>query len=907
MRSFFLSILVLLTVYTTALGQATKEILVSGQHQATSIEAILNYLDTNFPIDFYYQKKWLPTNPITLQYDQEPIEKVLGTILQNTDLGVSAFDDFAFIIAPKKDLGKAYSSDYFAAKYQVEETEVTGGQPKAFVQIGESTNIATSGKAKISGTVSDNGIPLIGALVFVEKLNINTVTDINGAYELDVPIGKHELKVQSIGFGDYSQNIEVFNAGTLPITLTEEVYELGEIVVAGTASDENVQSAQIGVARLTPTEIRQLPSFLGEADVIKSLFTLPGVSTAGEGASGFNVRGGNIDQNLVMQDGALVFNSSHVLGFFSIFNADVIKGVALYKGNIPAQYGGRLSSVLDVEVKDADNEQFKLRGGVGIVSSRIVAEIPLINGKTSLLIGGRSSYSDWLMRRAKNLDIKKSSAYFYDFNAKLSHVLKNGSNLSLGYYQSYDFFRFSDEFGYDWGTKLATFDWKQLITTNFSVDVKVAYGDLNNSFFDPTGFDSFTLRNGLEHVKGRLNFFLTAFKNHEIRFGASAIRYIGASETLSSRGELSNIQGLTIPKDKGQEGAFYINDEFDIGEKLSFSVGLRYSIYQHLGARTINLYENEVLLDPDEVIGQTVYEEGEVIKDYSALEPRVSMKIGLGIANSVKMSYNRMAQYIHLISNTSASTPIDIWQVSTPYIPPQLAHNYSIGYFQNFKNNRWESSIEFFYKDIEQLVEYKDLPQLLQNAQLETELLIGEGRAYGAELAIKKNKGRWTGQLAYTYSRSERKVAGTFATTTINNGTWFPSNFDSPHNLNLVFKYQVNRRHLFSANFTYRKGRPITAPVAAYSIGTVEVPHFSPRNLFRIPDYHRLDLAYTLNRNAVRNAKFKGSLTFSIYNIYFRKNAFSIFFKRSPGTPANAFRLAVLGSAFPAVTYNFEF
>lgn len=899
---------ILFGCFSFSIAQDKAPLLVSGQHNQTSLAAILSVIENDFPVDFYYQKEWLPTNPITIQYQEESLEIVLSKLLSGTELTFSRFGDFAYILAPKKTLDKEYAADYFTAKYQVAEVEELENSRIQTISIGNPNNLATSGKGTIKGTVEGNGEPLIGVLIFVEQLNINTVTDVNGNYEIVLPIGKHTLEIQSIGYANYRQPITVHNNGELPITLREEVYELGEIVVAGTANDNNVQSAQIGVARLSPLEIKQLPSFLGEADVIKSLFTLPGVSTAGEGASGFNVRGGNIDQNLVMQDGALVYNSSHVLGFFSIFNADVIKAVTLYKGNIPAQYGGRLSSVLDVTTKDASNKEFSVRGGVGIVSSRVTVELPLIKNKTSLLIGGRSSYSDWILKRAKNLDLKSSSAYFYDFNAKLSHVLKNGSNLSLGYYQSYDFFRFSDQFGYDWGTQLATFNYNQLIGENFSVNLDVAYGNLANSFFEPEGFEAFTLRNGLKHIKVKPNVFYTGLDGHQIHFGASFIRSIGAPETFSPRGEFSGVVNRQVEKDRGQEMAIYINDEFDVGDNLSFSVGLRYSFYQNIGPNELFLYDTENQdLTTNNTTGSTLFNDGEVVKDYSALEPRVSLKIGAGIASSFKLSYNRMAQYIHLISNTTASTPIDIWQVSTPYIPPQLANNYSLGYFQNFNQNQLETSLEFFYKDIEQLVEYKDLPELLLNNQLETALLIGEGRAYGAELSLKKKTGRWTGQMSYTYSRSERLVKGDTPNTTINNGEWFPSNFDSPHNLNLTFKYQVNRRHLLSANFTYRKGRPVTAPVAAYVIGNTEIPHYSPRNQFRIPNYHRLDLAYTFNRNAVRTKRFKGSLTVSVYNLYFRRNAFSVFFKRIPGTPANAFRLAVLGTAFPSVTYNFEF
>lgn len=904
-----ITILVILLCWPALIwGQTEKVILVSGNHQNESLETILNYLDTQYPMDFYYQKEWLPTKNITIEYQEELLLEVVAKLLQNTDLTFSTFGEYAIILAPKTIMGKEYSSDYFKAKYQVVEVEEEVKTNQMAITIGSPEQAATSGKGTIRGTIEAKGAPIIGAVIFVEKINANAITDIDGRYELTLPIGKHVLEVQSIGYADYRRSLEIYDSGELEIALEEEVYELGEIVVAGTTSDNNVQSAQIGVARLTPLEIKQLPSFLGEADVIKSLFTLPGVSTAGEGATGFNVRGGNIDQNLVTQDGAMVYNSSHVLGFFSIFNADAIKAVTLYKGHIPAQYGGRLSSVLEVKTKDASNKEFKMRGGIGIVSSRLTAEIPLIKERTSLLLGGRSSYSDWILKRAKNLDLKNSSAYFYDFNAKLSHSLNNGSNLSLGYYQSYDFFRFSDQFGYDWGTQLATFNYNQLLGEKYSFSLDAAYGNLDNSFFDPEGFDAFTLQNGLKHLKGNADLFITALEGHEIHLGAAFIRSIGTPETIGARGIGSGTETRSVEKDRGQEFAFYINDDFDIGDFISISAGLRYSFYQNIGPNKLFLYDTEnESTNFDKTIGFTEFSDGDIIKNYSALEPRVSLKLGVGIDNSIKLSYNRMAQYIHLISNTTASTPIDIWQVSTPYIPPQLANNYSIGYFQNFNSNQWETSLEVFYKDIEQLIEYKDLPTLLLNEQLETELLIGQGRAYGAELSLKKKTGRWTGQMSYTYSRSERLVDGETSRTTINEGQWFPSNFDSPHNLNLTFKYQVNRRHLLSANFTYRKGRPITAPVAAYIVGNTEIPHYSPRNQFRIPNYHRLDLAYTFNRNAVRTKRFKGSLTISVYNLYFRRNAFSVFFKRIPGTPANAFRLAVLGTAFPSITYNFEF
>jgi hypothetical protein len=904
-----LTFLLFFAICYIANGQEEQSILVNKNYQRQPLVEILNDLETQYPLSFYYEKEWISSTPLSYTFDNQPIEQVLTTLLENTALTFNRFNNFAYIIAPKKSLGKTYEADYYIAKYQsIENLEEIADQGPKTITIGSENNINSTGKGKISGKIfGKDKEALIGAVLRIEKLNLNTITDLNGNYVFNLPVGKHLLETQMVGYIKTQQAIEVFNDGTLDFQLQEEIYELGAIVVAGTSSDNNIRSSQIGVARLTPLAIKQLPSFLGEADVIKSLLTIPGVNSVGEGASGFNVRGGNIDQNLILQDEALVFNASHILGFFSVFNADIIKGVTLYKGHVPAQFGGRLSSVLEINTKNADNQQFKTKGGIGIVSSRATLEIPLIKEKTSLLLAGRSSYSDWIIRRAKNLDLKKSSAYFYDTNAKLSHIFNNGSNIALGYYRSFDFFRYSQDFGYEWGTELVSLEWNQIISQNFSSDTKITYGILKNAFFDPEGFDSFTLKNGLENFKIKQNFFFTGLEKNQIRLGASLIDYNGLPETFGPRTANSVANNEFYQKDKGREWAFYINDEIEWNDRFSFSLGLRYSLFQQLGPEALAIYEQEDLLEINEITNLVDYNKGEVIKTYANFEPRLSLKVGLQSTNSIKLSYNKMAQYIHLISNTTASTPVDIWQVSTPYIPPQLADNYSIGYFQNFNNNQWESSLEFFYKDISQLVEYKDLPELLRNEHIETALLIGEGRAYGTELLIKKNTGRWTGQLAYTFSRSERKVAGDNAVSIINNGKWFPSNFDSPHNINLTFKYQVNRRHLFSANFTYRQGRPTTTPLATYTLGGVDIPHYAPRNQFRIPNYHRLDLSYTFNRNAIRNTRFKGSLTFAIYNIYFRKNAFSLFFKKTTEGTISPFRLAVLGAAFPSITYNFEF
>ena len=685
-----------------------------------------------------------------------------------------------------------------------------------------------------------------------------------------------------------------------------EAYELDEVLLEAEAN-RNVSSALSGVDQLSIREIKRLPAFMGEIDVIKSILLLPGVSTVGEGAGGFNVRGGTIDQNLILQDEAPVFNASHVLGFFSIFNSDVVEQLTLYKGNIPAQLGGRLSSVLDIRLKDGNYQEFKARGGIGAVASRAVIEGPFQKGRSSYLLGLRSSYSAWALRLVQNPDVRASAASFYDVNAKISQRLGKQGSLHLSAYASNDRFQFASQYGYGWRTQLLSAQWRNLMSAKLSSTTTALYGNYVSEYFDPEGQDAFTLENGLQYYKFKHNFLWLPSPAHTLHIGAAFTHYKGRPEQIGPRGSESGIRRREVPKDQGRELALYINDTWELGSFVALSLGLRYSLYQNVGPDTVLTYREGGSLEPEHVIGTQAYESGEVISQYGGWEPRISLRVNVNENSSVKVSYNRLRQYIHLISNTTAATPVDIWQVSNTYVPPQIADNYSVGYFRNFNGNRWETSLEFYYKDIHQLIEYKDLPDLLLNEYLETELISGIGRAYGGELSIKRKAGAVTGWFSYAYARSLRQVRGEFSEEIINEGEWYPAQFDQPHQLNAVVTYKIGKKHTFSANFTYSSGRPITAPIADYFIGNTLIPHYSARNQVRIPDYHRLDFSYTIDPQAVRRQRFKSTITFTLYNLYARKNPFSVYFQRTDKFLPDAFKLAVLGSVFPSVTYNFNF
>lgn len=779
------------------------------------------------------------------------------------------------------------------------------------IRIGQFFAKKMGGKAILRGKVTnpETGQVLAGASLMIEDLQIGTTTGEDGSYGIILPLGLHLIKVTYLGLEPIAKRIEIYDDGVVDFGLSNQAYSLREIVVQATIDNKNVQNTSPGISQLQVKDIKNLPTFLGEVDVFKSLLTLPGVSTVGEGAAGFNVRGGRIDQNLVQLNGGALFNASHVLGFFSAFNPDVIDQFTLYKGHVPAQFGGRASSVLDIVIRDGNFEEYEIKGGIGLVASRIAVEGPIQKDKTSFLLGGRASYSNWLLGLVKDPKVRESAASFQDLNLILSHRLNFNHRVSISYYGSGDQFRYADDFGFTYGNRLLTARWNGILSNQLSTRSNLTLGNYNSQSYLPEGQQAFTLKNGIRYYQFKQNFFYVP-DQHTINFGLEANLHRMKPDDLQARGANSLVLPQKVDRDQSRDLAIYLNDEFLFSDRFSISAGLRYSIFQQMGAEQVFTYANTQIRQEAEITDTLVYGPGEVIQDYRGLEPRIGLRLGLDPNNesALKVSYNRARQYIHLISNSTAPAPIDIWQVSNTYLPPQIADNFSIGYFRNFNKNVFESYVEFYYKKISNLVDYQDFPELLLNEHLETELVSGTGRAYGMEIYFRRKAGRWTGWISYALSRSEIRIPLAVSKSPINDADWYPTSFDQPHAINLIAKRQLGKRNFLSFHFTYRTGRPITGLISIYEQNNSAIPHFSERNQYRIPDYWRLDLSLLIAGQKWPGKKYNWDLSLAVYNIFGRQNAFSVFYQRPKNALIpKAFQLSILGAAFPSLTYNFNF
>jgi hypothetical protein len=773
--------------------------------------------------------------------------------------------------------------------------------------IGDEEEEVSRANVVITGTVTSEATKegIVGASVSVDIFKHFDYTDSRGKFALSLPPGRYKLIIRHVGMLPAYYNLNVYSAGVLDVKMIEGVVNLDEVVVSARPLDANVKQTIAGVSKLSVAEIRTMPTFMGELDIIKSIQTLPGVTSVGEGSSGFNVRGGRTDQNLVLWDGIPLFNTSHALGFVPGFNQDVVNNFTLYKGNVPATLGGRASSVLEVTSRQGDFSDWKFRGGVGPMSARFLAEGPIIKDKTSMLIGSRTSYSDWVLRRVSNPDVNQSSLFFYDTNIGLSHRIGQNAIVLWSTYLSKDYFKFSDRFAFDWQNYASSLEIRTRTDKRFSPTYSAAYGQYRSNLINPTGPDASQLANRTNFMKAKAVLNFEPNEQHTMAGGVEANFYLPGDEKSSSYNG-SSVVPEQVPRNKGLEGALFLNDEYKITNTISLSAGLRYSMYGQLGAAEVYTYSDAQPKQPGTILDTTRYAKGELIEFYHGLEPRLSARVELTPVQSIKFGYNRMRQYIHQISNTTAPTPVDLWQVSSKYLPPQVADNYSVGYFLNLNENMWETSAELFYKRMDNLVEYKDFAQLYINPTIETELLVGKGKAYGGELYVRKLKGFWKGWLSYTYSQTLVSVPTDFAETAINDGEWYPSNYNKPHNLNLVVTRQGNHKNgAVSFIFAYNTGRPFTALETSYVVGSAVIPVYSDRNKYKIPDYWRFDVSFTFGNIIER---IDDSLVFSIYNLIGRENAYSVFYQR----PANVFvprpyKLSVLGAAMPSLTYNFNF
>jgi hypothetical protein len=764
-------------------------------------------------------------------------------------------------------------------------------------------------KFTISGTIKDakNGETLIGAGVTIKEKNVSVVSNVFGFYSITEPEGSYTIVINYIGYKPYSNQIKLDKNFVLNIELEESSKELNTVEIKAESAADNVRKIEMSVAKLDIKQINKIPALLGEVDIVRAIQLLPGVSTVGEGATGFNVRGGSIDQNLILLDDAPVYNSAHLFGFFSVFNPDAVKDVKLLKAGIPSQYGGRLSSILDVRNKDGNNKNYQVNGGVGVIFSRLSIEGPIIKNKSSFILAGRRSYFDQFFFLSKNANIKDATAYFYDFTGKANYIINDKNRIYISGYSGRDKFGFGGDNGFGWdnGNLTSTVRYNHIFNRKLFSNVSAIFSNYDYAIGIGDNFDGFSWKANIINYSVKPEFTYYLNDNNTLTFGGQSTYYTFNPGKLIfySKGEKREVG------DKNKyalENGLYAGNEQKVNSVFSLQYGLRFSNFNFVGPGTAYFFKDTVSIYARENTGSKEYGKNEVIKSYNNLEPRFSIKAEINEYSSIKASYNRTVQYIHLISNTTASTPFDVWTPSTNNILPQLADQVALGYFKNFgKDEMFESSVEVYYKDMQNQLDYADGADLFLNKLLDGEVINGIGRAYGAEFYLKKSSGKFTGWVSYTLARSERKTGQ------INNGNWYPARFDRTHNLNVVASYDINKRLSLSSNFVISTGTPATFPTNRLEVQEYVIPHNVDnfRNNTRIPTYHRLDISATYQLKKHFKDKFESNIVISVYNVYGRKNPFSIYFQGNPDVPNNteAVRFAVIGIPIPAVTYNFKF
>ena len=893
---------------------------VSGTFAKAPFGEFIESIESSTGFRFHYDPKSIDTLKVTVSPRNQTLMAVLDEVLLGTDFRYTIDSNRVYITLRHKivtELPYGLFEDELIREdtrkentasrlFEKSEEELKKGESRIYYVGAKTTNL--QGKASISGYVKEaaNGEPMIGASVYVENPLIGVATDQFGYFLITLPKGRHSLKVKSIGMKTLTRQVMLFADGKIDIELDQDITPLKEVVVES-ERDVRISGLQMGAEKLDIKTMKLIPLALGETDILKALLTLPGVQTVGEGTVGLNVRGGASNQNLILFNDATIYNPSHLFGFFSTFNPDVLKSAELYKSGITADYGGRLSSVLDITSREGNLKKISVSGGISPITGRIVVDGPIVKDRTSFLFGIRSTYSDWLLHQLDSKKFSNSNASFYDMNFGLSHKIDDKNNLYLSAYMSKDNFKLNSDTLYSYGDQNITAKWKHqfsnklngVLTTGYS-----KYGFAVSSDKNPV--NAFQLDFAVQQINAKTDFNYILNSRHALNAGLSTIRYLISPGNFQAKGAASIAQPDIMPDEQAQETAVYIGDNFEINPRLSVYMGVRYSFYQYLGPRDIYTYAPGSSKDVTTITDTTHYGAGMPIVNYGGAEPRLSMRYFASPNTSLKASYNVTRQYIQMLSNTTAITPVDLWKLSDPYLKPQVGTQISAGVYHNFKKQPLELSVETYYKTMQNLLDYKPAATYLLNRHVETDVIHATGMAYGVEFMIKKTSGRLNGWMSYTYSRSFLQAKNEFATETVNNGKYYPSNYDKPNAVNLVGNYKFSRRLSFSTNMTYSTGRPITVPLAVYDLSGSQRPYYSDRNQYRIPDYFRLDISFNIEGNHKIKKLAHGSWTLAVYNLTGRKNAYSVYFTADSGT-IKGYKLSIFAQPIPTITYNFRF
>ncbi len=864
------------------------------------LEEWLQSVEPTHKVRFFYQKKAIKNIKAQSAAQVATVEEGLAFFLAKTGLTFQQVPPGHYFIVAESPTPPTKSKTPEKAPKRTETPSV--------VTIGQVEN-AVAGtvvtlKGKVKDAQSEEVIP--GCPVLLDGGKGRALTNANGEFEVTTTAGKHQLRVKSVGYTDYAVELNLYETGQLEVLMFEGFTALGEVTVSAESELQSPESTQMGRENISLEKLKSIPPLLGEVDVVRSMLLLPGVTSVGEGSGGFNVRGGDVGQNLVLLDGLPIFNTSHFFGFFSTFHPDMIDNATLHRGGIPAEFGGRLSSVLEVTLKEGNAEKFKGKGGIGLVASRLGLEGPLFNKNGTFHLGGRTTYSDWMLRQIPDEQVKNSAASFYDVTLKATQRFGANNKVSLTAYHSDDSFRFDQDTSYAYGQWAAALKWNTKVADGLFLDVWAGISHYGFRIENPVPTDAYRLNASFQSASVKADF-LQQLSGITLKYGVQYERLKFAAGDLTTTSGSSSIIPIKVQPEQGESTSAHFSIEKEFGARWKVSTGLRYTLYRQLGEGREFTYAAGRPLRDAEITDTVRYAQGETMAFYQAPEPRVSVRYSLTGKSSLKFGYQYMRQYNHLISNSTAVTPIDFWKSSSDFLAPQGAHQVSAGYFTTLKGGISFSS-EVYYKTTEELIEYKNGAKLLLNQRIEEDLVQGKGRAYGLELSLRKDNGRFTGWINYSLSKAERLVNGPTSEETVSRGKWYPSDFDRRHVLNVVANYKLSRRWSVSGNFVFNSGRPYTKPDYQYFHEGISVPFFSERNQGRIPPIHRLDVAITLLGNHRKSKLLAGNWIFSVYNLYGRKNPYSVFYGLLDGQQSlAAYRLAVFGRPFPSLTYSFEF
>ncbi len=921
MKRTLLFLVVFCFSFTQVMSQ--KGQLYSGNYKQTLFIDLVTDLENSYHIKFYFNPE-LDSTKIDIVFDKVDLNSLLKKLSEKTNTIFFVKNDNTiigtgeFVIIPQLDEGlfgrpqivKPSSSDERRSILEnIREKAIIDKEvylENRVIEIGEASKRFNGETAIISGFVKEakTGEPLVGATVFKKNPLVGIATDQFGYYSFLLPKGKFEIEVNSVGMKSTKRQVILYSDGELNFELRDGIVSLKEVVV--TAERNNVDNLQTGFASLNMKNIKQIPSAMGEADIMKIALTLPGVQTVGEGATGFNVRGGGADQNLVLLNDVPVYNTNHLFGFISVFNPDVIAGADLYKSGIGAQYGGRISSVFDVALRDGNKKKFGFKGAISPITAKLMVEGPIKKDTSSYILGVRSTYSDWVFSILEDPALRNSSASFFDVVGKVNHSINDKNELIFSAYYAQDKFKLNTDSLYEYASGNAALQWRHIFSNRLNATSSISYANYNYKLStSEKSLEAFELDYNINHYAVKSEFNYLTKNNTSIKFGASSILYQLQPGEKRPVGSTSLVTPVSLLNEKGIESAIFVGSEYDINTRLSIYGGFRLSMFNSLGSSQSFAYETDRPKEERFITDTIQYSNNELIKTYVGPELRLSARYKLRDDISVKLSYDRMNQYIHMLSNTAAFSPTDTWRLSGIDIKPQIGNQYSLGFYKTFFGTSIELSVEGYYKTLNNVLEYKDGAELLLNEALETDVINARGKTYGVEFLLKKNSGKLTGWLSYTYARSLIQANGVYPTEQINNGEYYPSNFDKPHTVVLLSNYKFNRRVNLSTTFNYSTGRPATYPISRYGLKNQSILLYTNRNQYRIPDYIRVDLALNIEGNHKVHKKIHGSWSLSVYNLLGRSNAYSVIF-RNEGGQINGYKLTVFKSAIPTITYHFK-